>query len=215
MPLIDVPTVHAVTDTRILSMPGFADRASAVLRALGSAVAIHLRGREIPSLRLHQLAEILAPLQAETGGWLVINDRVDVAMACGARGVQLAGHSMPVGDACDIAPALAVGASVHSGDAARSLAAAHALPDWLVAGNVFETPSHPGRMGRGISLIRDVAAAGIPVIAIGGLQPGHAAQLRAAGARGIATIRGIWDAEEPAKAAAQYLWAYGRSSTTR
>ena len=178
-------------------------------------MAVHLRGREVPPSLLYTLAEVLAPLQTETGGWLLVNDRVDLAMACGARGVQLAGHSMPADDVRDIAPALAVGASVHSGDAARSLAASRGRPDWLVAGNVFETPSHPGRMGRGIALIRDVVAAGIPVIAIGGIQPGHAAQLRAAGARGIATIRGIWDADEPAKAAAQYLSAHGRSSETR
>jgi thiamine-phosphate diphosphorylase len=215
MPLIDVPPVHAVTDARILGMPGFVEHASAILRALRSGVAIHLRGREVAASRLYELARVLAPLQAETDGWLVVNDRVDVAMACAARGVQLAGHSMSADDVRDIAPALAVGASVHSGDAARSLAASHGRPDWLVAGNVFETPSHPGRMGRGISLVRDVVAAGIPVIAIGGIQPGHAAQLRAAGARGVATIRGIWDAEEPAEAAAQYLWAYGRSLPTR
>ena len=203
MPLIDVPTVHAVTDDEILADPGFKMRAEAVFHSLGAAGAVHLRVRHTPADRLYALATILAPLQDRTACRLVINDRVDIALATGAWGAQLAGDSIALTDAHRIGPTLRLGVSVHTIEAARDVAAVGAA--WMFAGNVFETPSHQGRQGRGESFIREVAATRVPVIAIGGVTPADVPGLKAAGAHGIAAIRGIWHSSDPGDAALAYL----------
>lgn len=201
MPLIDVPTVHAVTDDRILATDGFSERAAKVMRALGPAGAIHLRGAMTPAARLFELARALAPLQRETGGWIVVNDRVDVAQAVRARGVQLKTRSLALEDARAVAPAALFGVSVHDNREARLAKRA----DWLLAGNVNETASHPGRAARGESFVRSVVGLGTPVIAIGGILPEHVPRLRELGVWGVAAIRGIWTVGDPATEAVRYL----------
>jgi thiamine-phosphate diphosphorylase len=158
--------------------------------------------------RLQSLAEALTAAQKITGAWLVVNDRVDVAMAVGARGAQLTSRSLAVGDARRAAPALALGASVH--EVAEGRAAAEAGADWLVAGHVLDARSRPDvPMGRGIAFIEALTAGStVPVIAIGGVQPKHCRLLRLAGVWGVAVIRGIWDAPNAERAASDYLSCY-------
>ena len=72
--------------------------------------------------------------------------------------------------------------------------------DFLVVGNIYETVSHPGRFPAGLGLVREAAVLGRPVIAIGGMTPERAAEVKAAGAYGVAAIRGLWMAADPAAA---------------
>ena len=202
MPLIDGPTVHAVTDTEVLRRPGFLAMASAVFRALGPNVAIHLRGPGLSGRLLFDLAGALAPFQESTGGWLIVNDRLDIASDTGARGVQLPSHGLKIDDARAVAPRAKVGVSVHSGADARTAAASRA--DWIVAGNVFTTTTHPGRPEGGVELVKAVVTAGVPTIMIGGIRPRDVPGLRALGVHGVATISGIWNAPDPAAAAEAY-----------
>lgn len=199
------PILHAVTDDAILTAPGFPAAASDVMRALGARGAVHLRAARLSAARLHALAATLAPLQAETGCLLVVNDRVDIALTVGAAAAQLTSRSLSVADARRTAPDLALGASVHSLEEAATARADGA--SWIVAGHVFETPTHPGADARGLDYLRSLvgAADGLPVIAIGGVRPEHVATLRAAGAHGVAAIRGIWAAENAERAAIAYL----------
>lgn len=203
MPLIDVPTIHAVTDTRILSDPGFMSQAEAVFRALGTTGAVHLRAPGISANRLYSVSVYLRKLAGVTGCRLVVNDRSDVAQASGAWGLQLGRGSLAPGDARVVAPGLAVGVSVHSAGEAASGKASGA--DWLLAGHVYETPSHAGVPPRGIDFIRSLSGLGAPIIAIGGVLPSHVRALREAGAHGIAAIRGIWGSPDPGAAARAYL----------
>jgi thiazole tautomerase (transcriptional regulator TenI) len=169
-------------------------------------VAIHLRGASTETSRLADLAGVLAAIQSETGGWLVISDRVDVALATGARGVQLRRGSLSPAHARSLGPQLRIGASVHGVDEASRFGAA--APDWLIVGNVFETRTHPGRPARGVALIESAARSRIPVIAIGGVRPEHVPALRAAGAWGVAAISGVWGARDPVDAVQLYLSSY-------
>jgi thiamine-phosphate diphosphorylase len=209
---VTVPRLHAVTTDEILARPDFLDRARAVMRAVGPRGAVHLRGHGTTAARLHALARALAPLQSG-GGWLVVNDRVDVALAAGARGVQLTSRSMRTADARRVAPELAVGASVHAA-AEASVAAAEGAA-WVVAGNVAATPTHPGAEPRGRDFLRAVVAAAgaVPVVAIGGVRPDDVPALRAAGAHGVAAIRGVWDAADAERAAIAYLSSYDGDRT--
>lgn len=188
-----IPFIHAVTNSATVARRDFLTRAEHVMRALGSFGAIHLRSSRVSGRRFHELATLLSDLQEKTGCWLIVNDRVDIAAAVGAWGIQLASHSLRVPEARSVAPNAPIGISVHTVEEAVEAQAAGA--SWCVAGTVFETPSHEGHEGSRIPFIQSVSdATTIPVIAIGGIQPEHIAALRAAGAYGVATIRGAgWD----------------------
>lgn len=206
-----IPVVHAVTNDEIAHDAAFERKARAVMAALGTRGAVHLRAALLSGAELHALAERLADAQRETGCWLVMNDRVDIALAVGARGVQLTSRSMGVVDARAIAhalaPSIAVGASAHDIPTATD-AEAHGAT-WIVAGHVFPTRTHPGEHGRGTAFLTSVArAVRIPVIAIGGIRPRQVAGLRAAGAAGVAAIRGIWNEDDAEAAARDYLSSY-------
>ena len=206
-----VPVLHAVTSDAIVLRDGFLAEAASVMRAVGRRGALQLRAPRLATRHLQQLAERLVPLQADTGAWLVICERVDVALVAGARGAQLTSRSMHPNDARRAAERagspIALGASVHAVAEARSAEAAGA--QWVVAGHVFPTPSHAGVPGAGAGFVRDVAAAvRIPVVVIGGVTPADVAALRAAGAHGVAVIRGVWEASDAEQAATDYLASY-------
>ena len=205
-----IPVLHAVTSDEIAARPGFPDRAIAVMRAVGERGALHLRTHRLTAAELHALAVRLARVQRESGCWLVINDRVDVALATGAHGIQLNSRSMRIADARAIAPQIPIGASVHdpgqAADAERDGAA------WVVAGQSADAESQSGDTQRAQSFITSVSeSTALPVIAIGGVKPEDVAALRRAGAWGIAVIRGIWGASDAGRAATDYLSRYDAS----
>ena len=191
----------------MLERPEFLERAREVMAALGARGAVHLRSALLTTARRYELALTLRDQQERTGCWLMVNDRLDIALASGARAVQLTSRSLAISDARALAPALPIGASAHTPDEARAAAAAGA--DWIVAGHLFATASHPGTSGRGVGFIEEmVAATALPCIAIGGIRPEHVARLRAVGVYGVAAISGIWGADDADRAAREYLSAY-------
>lgn len=207
-----VPRLHLVTDDRVLADPAFLQAARDVLTVSGPDVALHLRGPGTTGRTLFRLAADLVPRARSAGAWLVVNDRVDVAASVGASAVQLAGRSLPVAEVRALqrrgllAPELAVGASVHDPDEAGGATAA----DWLVVGTLFGTPSHPGRPGAGPGLVTRVGrATALPLVGIGGISPDRVAAVLAAGAHGVAILRGVWapPGGSPARAVKGYLQA--------
>jgi thiazole tautomerase (transcriptional regulator TenI) len=202
--MADLPCIHAVTNDEIMLRPGFLRKAMGIMRVLGGKGAIHIRSQLLDSPTLYSLTLALLELNQQTQCWCIINDRVDIALACGVQGVQLTHKSITVPDVQAIAPALRIGASVHSPEEARD--AEQAGADWCVAGHVFETESHPGEPRREKTFVSDVVAAvSFPVIAIGGIRPEHVHSLVHRGAHGVAAIRGIWNDENPELAASRYL----------
>jgi thiazole tautomerase (transcriptional regulator TenI) len=202
-----VPVVHAITNDDKLLAPDFARHADGVIAALGERGAIHVRARWITDRRLLAITEALLEAARSAGCTVVVNDRVDIALAAGAAAVQLTSRSAGIRDVRALAPALRVGASVHSEPEARDSGLFGA--DWCVAGHVFSSGSHEGEPGRGAGFLSACArATDIPVIAIGGVTPGRVREVFEAGARGVASISGIWDDKNPGEAAARYLSEY-------
>lgn len=203
--IADFPVIHAVTDSVTVMREDFLPRALSVMRALGSRGALHLRSSRASGRRLHEIATTLAVYQKGTGCWLIVNDRVDVAVTVGARGVQLASHSLTVAEAMLAAPGMPLGASVHS--VREAVDAETAGASWCVAGTVFETPSHAGRPPAHAEFMAQVVkAVRIPVIAIGGIRPEDVPAMKQAGAHGVATIRGAgWDRGPEASAGSDNL----------
>jgi thiamine-phosphate pyrophosphorylase len=192
--------VHAVTDDRVLSLPDFATRAAALAR--GDHVAFHLRSRERSAAdRLH-LARSLQRL-----GPLIINDRVDLAVAVRAHGVHLPARGVPIATARRLlGPAGLVGRSTHT--AAEASAAHDEGADYVFLGPIWPTPSHPGAPSLGLDAITKAQPA--RVIAIGGITPDRVPQCLAAGAWGVAAVTALWFAEDVAAAADALLLSLGQ-----
>jgi thiamine-phosphate pyrophosphorylase len=183
-----------VTDDAVVARPDFVGVAAEVMEAGGPLLALHLRAPAACGLAVYRWAEALRA--CSSGALLLVNDRADVALAAGADGVHLGRRGLSVGDARGLlGPARLIGVSVGS------VVEAEPGADFLLVGNVYPTASHPGRAGIGTSGL----AGDPPRIAIGGVTPERVAELRRAGARGIAAIRGIWDAPRPAKAVRSFL----------
>jgi thiazole tautomerase (transcriptional regulator TenI) len=131
-----------------------------------------------------------------------VNARSDIAAAVGAHGVQLGSEDLTPADARRVMRGW-IGRSVHSVDEAA--AAVQEGADYLMVGTVYESASHPDRPAGGVDLVRQTSRLGIPVIAIGGITPARAAEVREAGAYGVAAIRALWEAPDPAAAALDLL----------
>jgi thiamine-phosphate pyrophosphorylase len=182
-----------VTDRRRLATGAApsAARACLVAQARHAADAgvdlIQLRERD---LEAGALAALVTDLLAATLGSptrIIVNDRLDVALACGAGGVHLRGDSIPIEAARRLAPAgFLIGRSVHGVNDAIGAAGA----DYLIAGTVFTSASKPaGAPLIGIEGLRAIVrAVPRPVLAIGGIDDARVGEVAAAGAAGFAAI---------------------------
>ena len=197
-----LPRLHAVTDAAVIAAPDFAARAAAIAAA-GPAVALHARDRSAGGAALARVALRLVALARPPEASVFVNARPDVAAAAGAQGIQLGGTDLTPAEARASFPRGWIGRSVHSAGEAELAAGEGA--DFLMVGNVYRTPSHPGRPGAGLALVRDSARLGLPVIAIGGVDPSRAVELRDEGAYGVAAIGALWGAADPAAAALALL----------
>ena len=198
-----VPAVHAITNDFVLASPGFVAAATAVMHACGQRVAIHVRAAATSSHRLLELALELRVISEITGSWVLIHDRVDIAMVAGVTGAQLTTRSLTLADARRIAPDMVVGGSVHA--TADAWMAARSGADFLVAGPIDDG----AEVSDPVQFVEQVveAAEGCPVIAVGGMTPERASRMARAGATGIAAMRGIW-LDDAASATRRYLAAY-------
>lgn len=193
----EVAPVHVVTDDEVLARPGFALVARWLLEAGGADVALHLRGPTSGGRLLYELACELVPVAEGSGAAVIVNDRIDVALAARAHGVQLGQRSLSLAKARSVARGrgrLQLGVSVHGPDEARAAGDA----DWWLVGTLWPTPSHPGHPGDGPGRLSELAAGGrVPCIGIGGVDLERVADVRAAGGAGIAVLGGIWRAADP------------------
>lgn len=208
------PFLHIITDDAVLASPDFAARAQALVRSGGASTALHVRGQATPGHRLYSLVVRLSAAARESGGWLLVNDRVDVALATGADGVQLGYRSLPVGAVRALWPDAKIGASVHDAYEART-AVEHGT-DFVVLGTIYTTTSHPGIVAGGAALVRSVARAQkVPVVAIGGIMPERVQELVEAGARGIAVRGNIWSAPDPVARMVSLIEAWSEANGKR
>lgn len=151
--------------------------------------ALHVREKHRSARELVDWHARLKPLLPHTA--VVLNDRLDAALAANADGVQLTGGSLSAQQARRIAPpGMAVGCSVHSAEEAAEAALQGA--DYVLFGHVFATGSKPGLAPRGLDALAEAAKASpAPVIAIGGIEPERVQSVLAAGAAGIAVLSSV------------------------
>ena len=192
-----LPRLHAITDERIARRPDLDTVVQQLATAGREHLAFHARGRALSGLEHFELASRLG---AFTPARLFVNDRLDVALAAGAAGVQLGRGSLTPEDARRLHAGWWIGKSVHD---LREAAAAHAGgADYLLVGPVFPTATHPDRAPLGLARLKEIVGVGLPVIAIGGVTPERIPELMAGAAiHGVAAIRALWQAADPAEAA--------------
>lgn len=177
----------------------------AVLR--GGASVIQLRDKRSSGRQLVALARDLRDVCAAFNATFIVNDRLDIALASGADGVHLGPEDIPVEAARSIVDDdFIIGASAGTPEMARMLARQGA--DYVGVGAIYEarpskSDASPPRGPEAIRAVVDVVD--IPVIAIGGINHENAAQAMAHGASGVAVIRALLDADEPERAARQFI----------
>jgi len=187
-----------VTDRRL---GGEQSLVSQVAQAVAGGVnLVQLREKDLPG---RPLLELAGELRAVIGNsaMLLINERVDVAVAARADGVQLGEEALPTKEARKILdPEALIGRSVHSEQGAQMAEAEGA--DFLLVGTIYATSSHPGHEPAGPELIRRIAAScSLPLIGIGGINEANLGLVLEAGAQGVAVISSILDAPDPEEAA--------------
>jgi thiamine-phosphate pyrophosphorylase len=201
------PVLCCVTDRRGFRAVDEVAAARAVLDQIARAAAagvdwIQIREKDLATRPLLQLVSAAVKTASAFSTRILVNDRLDVALAAGAAGVHLGGESLPVAEVSrwkkeGRAPAgFLAGASCHSLEAAR--AAEQDAADYLFFGPVFATPSKM-QFGPplGLDHLREACAAiRIPVLAIGGITLENAASCIEAGAAGITAIRLFQGAED-------------------
>ncbi|GMR13478.1 MAG: thiamine phosphate synthase [Gemmatimonadota bacterium] len=175
----------------------------------GGAPAIQVRAKQAGSDELFELAGCLAASIRAAGALLLVNDRLDVALAVGADGVHLGPDDLPVAAARRAAPeGFLVGYSTDDAEVARR--AVEAGADYIGCGAVYPT-TNKADAGEAIGLegLRSVVeAVDVPVVGIGGITPERAAQVAATGAAGCAVIGAVMSASDPEVAARELLEAF-------
>lgn len=168
----------------------------------GGVDAVQVREKELDALALFDLAQELRIICHAGKAKILVNNRVDVALAVDADGVQLAATSYSPRHARKLlGRQKLIGVSIHSLAEARD--AENEEADYLLFGPVFDTLSKRayGEPQGTEKLAQAVKAAALPVFAIGGIKEENLGQVMEAGARGIALISGILQQKEVEEAA--------------
>lgn len=208
-----VPLICYVTDRRSLVAAELGqdrealDAGKMLLQRIAAAAEagvgwIQIREKDLSGKECSSLAREAMDITASSAAHILINDRLDVALATQAKGVHLGEQSMSAQEACRLVKSLRrdkdflIGVSCHSLEAAR--AAEQGEADYVFFGPVFPTPSKAAYGApQGVDRLAEVCrAVSIPVLAIGGITLANAAACFSAGATGIAAIRLFQDAPD-------------------
>lgn len=198
------PVLYLISDRELFASAGAPPEirlVESVEKAVrGGVNMVQLRERGLPPRELLSLGNELRKV-TRGRALLFVNDRVDIAMAVGADGVQLGEQSMPIRAARAVCgEEMLIGRSVH--DLYGALDADRDGADFLLLGTIFRSGSHPGIAPAGTGLISEVAAqASVPVIGIGGINADNADEVIAAGGRGVAVVRSVLASDDPRAAA--------------
>jgi thiamine-phosphate pyrophosphorylase len=214
--------LYLITDRHVVKTGNLVDACEAALTAAPpGSVALQLREKDLPARGLYDLALRLREICTHAGAPLIVNDRVDVAIAADADGVHLPFDSIGVSMARKLlAPEKLIGVSSHSPPDVAG--AAREGADFAVFGPIFDPLSKPatGRAWGATGLEAACRAGAIPVFALGGITPERARGLStssdpAARPAGVASIGAIFVADSPAEAMAAMLSAIDASQARR
>ncbi|HDT14391.1 MAG TPA: thiamine phosphate synthase [Candidatus Aminicenantes bacterium] len=202
-------SLYLVADADYAAGRGLAGLIEAAVE--GGVTLVQLRAKSLAGGAFVRLGLAVAARLATKGIPLLVNDRVDIALACGAAGVHLGQEDIPVPLARRLlGPGAIIGVSVNTPEEARR--AEEEGADYVGAGPAYSTatketplpvlgPAGVGRVRRAVRL---------PVVAIGGISVASAAEMASAGADGVAVVSAILGAPDARAAASELRKAFGR-----
>jgi thiamine-phosphate pyrophosphorylase len=200
--LRDALRLYLVTDQPSLKGRSLLDVVQAAV--LGGVTCVQLREKHANSRDFYAQAVALMEMLAPYNVPLIINDRIDIALACGAQGVHLGQSDLPVGAARKLlSPDVFIGWSVET---VQEVEQSAALPvDYLGVSPVFSTPTKadtaPPWGLDGLQRVRAISP--LPLVAIGGIHLHNAAEVMQAGADSLAVVSAICSADDPRLASQQ------------
>lgn len=175
----------------------------------GGVTMVQLREKKRGGRELLQIARSVKAVTDKFRIPLIINDRADIALACGAAGVHLGGEDIPIADARRILGGnMIIGATAKTAEAA--LKAQSDGADYLGVGAVFPSKTKDAVITSVETLGEICRAVSIPVCAIGGLDGGNCKILRGSGVSGMAAVSAIMNSSDPERAAADIRKALNR-----
>jgi thiamine-phosphate diphosphorylase len=200
-----LPRVFAWTDSAICRADDFGARAAAIASG-GSSVALVVRAPGATAAERLRFTDRAGALARPAEAALFAHGDPALARIGGAAGVQLRLDDLSPDDARRVAPDAWIGVSVH--DTREAARAVDEGADFVVAGNVYQTGSHPDRPARGLDWLARITAATPRVVAIGGVTAARVPELLAAGVWGVAAISALWQATDPARETRAFLEAF-------
>jgi len=188
--MISLPRVYPLTDVQL---SGLSHAEQVRLLSLGGATLIQLREKRLSPLEFYEQAKAAMETAARSGVQLIVNDRVDLALAVRAHGVHLGQDDMPPEAARRLlGPRAIVGYSTHNVE--QALAAVAQPIDYIAIGPIFETATKsdtsPVLGLEGLRAVRD-AIGDFPLVAIGGITHANAREVLEAGADSVAVISAL------------------------
>lgn len=185
-----LPRVYPLTDVQ---MSGLSHAEQVRLLSEGGASLVQLREKHMPALEFFEQAKAAMAVGVKNGVKLIINDRVDLALAVGAHGVHLGQDDMPPEAARRLLGADAIiGCSTHTVE--QALAALNLPVDYIAIGPVFQTSTKtdtsPVLGLDGLRAVRQ-ATGKFPLVAIGGITQANASDAIEAGADSVAVISAL------------------------
>lgn len=183
----------------------------AALAASGTCdqrIAVQVRAKEATDREVVDLTRRVLSLARPAGALVLVNDRLDLALAAGADGVHLGADDLPIEDAARLSgPGMVIGGTVRHAQAAADAERAGAA--YLGVGPVFATATKKGLPAAfGAAGLRTVTSGTpLPVLAIGGVSATNIADLMGAGAHGVAVVTAVSDAADPQAATTRLLHA--------
>jgi len=197
-----------ITDRRLAAPRELRDIAAAALVA--GAPVLQVRDKDADARELLQLCDTLVPLARLHAARILVNDRLDVALAAGSDGVHLGPDDLPVDAARRVVPpGFLIGWSTDDPDDART--AERAGADYIGCGAVFGTTTKAEAADEriGVDRLDEVArAVSIPVVGIGGITPDNIAAVAATHAAGAAVVSAVMAATDPSAVVRRLLAAF-------
>lgn len=185
-----IPQLYVITDTRIAKGRSHEEIARKAVE--GGADVIQLRDKHAGSRKVLDAAVTIRSITLDQGVTFIVNDRLDIALACGADGVHLGQDDLPVRVARRIVPpGFIIGASV--GTVSEAITAVAEGADYVALSPTFDTGSKgDAGPGRGLGVLKTIrAVVNVPVFAIGGISLSNIDAVLDAGADGVAVISAV------------------------
>lgn len=197
-------SVYLVTERGAMDADAFCNAVEEAI--LGGVSIVQLREKDVTTRTFYGIACRIRQVTAYHATPLIINDRLDIALAVGADGLHVGAEDLPVAEARRLlGDKMVLGATAAT--VAVAMAAEAAGADYIGSGAIHATPTKPGKAVLPLSeLTRIRHAVKVPVVAIGGITLEDVIPLRQAGADGVAVVRAIMGSSDP-KAAANFFRA--------